>query len=75
MCTNGTSTVVTFLPGQSFYNRSFQTAELVIINDNILENTETFSIRLFSDIGHVTITDGRDVADFIIREDNNDCKL
>ena len=66
---------VIFLPGQSFYNMSLQTAELVIINDNILENTETFSCRLFSDSGHVMITDGRDVADIIIREDDNDCKL
>ena len=68
---------VTFLPSQSFQNMSLQTAELVIINDNILENTETFSVRLqlFSDSSHVMITDGRDVADIIIREDNNDCKL
>ena len=64
---------VTFLPGQAFYNMSLQTAELVIINDNILEDTETFSIRLFSDNGHVMITDGRSVADIVIREDN-DCK-
>ena len=67
------SQLVTFLPGQSFYNMSLQTAELAIINDNILENTETFSCRLFSDSGHVMITDG--MADIIIREDDNDCKL
>ena len=67
--------IVTFLPGQSFNNMSLQTAELVILNDYVLEDTETFSLSLFSDSGHVMITDGRDVADIIIREDDNDCKL
>ena len=48
--------------------------ELDVIDDNILENDETFSVGLSSRSNQVYITIGREQAEVIIREDETDCK-
>ena len=66
---------LTFTAGQSSNNASIQCTELDVLNDDNLENNETFSVRLTSDSGHVIITVGRGVAHVVIEEDDADCKL
>ena len=51
-----------------------QCAELVVRNDNILEDDETFLVQLTSRSDQVVITSGGEQAEVVIREDNTDCK-
>lgn len=65
---------LTFTSGQSFNNTPVQCTELIVFNDDILEDTETFSVRLSSESDQVIITAGREEANVTIREDDTDCK-
>ena len=62
------------MSGQSDSNMRIQCANLTVLDDNILENDETFSVRLSSSSNKVYITYLRDQAEIIIREDDADCK-
>ena len=53
---------------------SIQCTELDILDDNILENNETFSLDLSNRSTQVHITTGRQQAQVIISEDDMDCK-
>ena len=68
------SSAVTFTSGQSSNNMPTQCAELVVRNDNILEDDETFLVQLTSRSDQVVITSGGEQAEVVIREDNTDCK-
>ena len=63
-----------FVSGQSASNMPTQCANLTVLDDNILENDETFSVGLSSMTNQVYITYGREQAEVIIREDDTDCK-
>lgn len=65
---------LTFTSGQSVNDMSIQCTELDILNDNILEDDETFLVRLSSGSAQVIITTARQEADVVIREDAADCK-
>ena len=62
------------MSGQSSNSMPIQCADLDVLNDNILENDETFSVRLSSWSNRVYITTGRQAAEVTIREDDTDCK-
>lgn len=62
------------MSGQSSDSMPIQCAELEVLDDNILENDEVFSIRLSSWTNQVNIINGSEDAKVIIREDNMDCK-
>ena len=64
-----------FSSGQSSNNASIQCTELDMLNDDNLENNETFSVRLSSNSDHVVITADRELAHIVIEEDITDCKL
>ena len=49
-----------------------QCRELIISNDDVLEDNESFSVRLSSESNQVTITVGREEAEVIIIEDDTD---
>ena len=63
---------VLFISGQSFNNMPIQCRELIISNDDVLEDNESFSVRLSSESNQVTITVGREEAEVIIIEDDTD---
>ena len=63
---------LTFFSGQSVSNMPTQCTDLVIINDDILEVSETFSIRLVSRSSKVIIASGREQAEVVIMEDSID---
>ena len=63
---------LTFVSGQSSSNMRTQCTNLTILNDDILEARETFSIRLTSQSSEVIITAGQDEAEVNIVEDNID---
>lgn len=65
---------LTFTSGQSFNNMSTQCTELVVLDDNILEDNETFSVRLTSQSSEVLITVVKEQAQVVIMEDNFDCE-
>ena len=65
---------ITFIPGQSVNSMPLQSVEIVIVNDTILEITETFFVQLTSDRDYVMITTGRETAAIWIIEDDSDCK-
>ena len=66
---------LTFVSGQSASNdNSIQCAELDILDDDILEKDETFSLNLSNQSDKVYITAGKHEAEVIIREDDTDCK-
>lgn len=46
--------------------------ELLVLNDNVLEDNETFSVRLTSQSVEVLITAEREQAQIVIMEDNVD---
>ena len=64
-----------FRSGQSSSNASIQCTELDVLNDDNLENNETFSVRLSSNSDHVRVTIDREIAHIIIEEDITDCKF
>ena len=64
-----------FDSGQSSNNASIQCTELDVLNDDNLENNETFSVRLSSNSDHVRVTVDRETAHIIIEEDISDCKF
>ena len=64
-----------FTSGQSSANASIQCTQLDVLNDNNLENNETFSVRLSSNNDHVVIIANRELAHIVIEEDNTDCKF
>lgn len=67
---------LTFYYGQSSDNNmTTQCTDMVVLDDNILEGNETFSIRLTSQSSEVRITSGREQAIVVIIEDNVDCKF
>ena len=66
---------LTFRSGQSANNASHQCIELDVLNDDSLEDNETFSIRLSSNNDHVRITDDREIAHIVIEEDITDCEF
>ena len=66
---------LTFISGQSANNAPSQCVELVVLDDNVLEITETINITLFSRSNYVVITAGRELAYIEIEEDNFDCEL
>ena len=68
------SSALTFTSGQSFNNMPIQCSELVVLNDNILEDNETFSIQLTNRSDQVVITSGGEQAEVVIVEDDTDCK-
>ena len=51
-----------------------QCTELIVLNDDILEDNETISVRLSSKSDQVIITPSREEAEVIIREDDTDSK-
>lgn len=63
-----------FVSGQSANNMPIQCTELSVLDDNILEYDETFTVRLSSRSNQVYITTGREEAEIIIREDDTDCE-
>ena len=69
------SSALTFTSGQSSSNMPTQCLGLVIINDNILEDDETFMVQLASRSDEVEITAAGEQAEVVIREDSVDCKL
>ena len=52
-----------------------QCIDLIILNDNILEYSETFMIQLTSRSNNVAITAAGQQAEVVILEDNADSKL
>ena len=50
-----------------------QCTALVILNDNILEDDETFLVQLASRSNEVVITAMGEQAEVVIMEDNADC--
>lgn len=66
---------LTFRSGQSANNASHQCIELDVLNDDNLENNETFSVRLSSNNDHVRITADREIAHIVIEEDITDCEF
>ena len=65
---------LTFSSGQSFNSMPVQCTELIVLNDDILEDNETISVRLSSKSDQVIITPSREEAEVIIREDDTDSK-
>lgn len=52
-----------------------QCSALVILNDNILEDDETFLVQLESRSDEVVITAMGEQAEVVVMEDNADCNL
>ena len=65
---------LTFTSGQSENTMSSQCTDLVIQDDTILENSENFTITLFSLSSQVNISLGRQQATVTINEDSVDSK-
>lgn len=64
---------MTFISGQSVNNNSVRCTELNnILDDEILEGDEYFSIELTNQSAGILFTPDRDVATVTIREDSED---
>ena len=70
-----TSQELAFLSGQSSSIMPTSCTDLEILNDDILEDQEAFSVIVTSQMTAVVITSGREQAQVLIDEDSNDSTL